>query len=674
MLTVLEHLLFFGNVKGMYGSYLDQACDRIIADIGLSEKRHVLSSALSGGMKRKLSLAIALIGDPKFLLLDEPTSGMDPYSRRSTWELLQQCKKGRVVLLTTHFMEEADTLADRVVIMSEGAIRCSGSPLFLKTRFGVGYILSLSKTNQDVPIDKIESHVKHIVPSAMITSAVAGEVIFRLPLDAVPLFAQLFSMLRNSSSILGINSYGISLTTLEQVFISLAQEEHSYRDSQVCEDYDDDHKDESLYWLGEYIKTSIIYVLKTMNIVSSPDNKITRVSVIPTDEPSQSSNLNSDNLQSSELRTSEEGLRTQEADNHDNDNSDNLLDETNNNVSAELDSTNKKPTTFVSTGISKGTIHIQFYELLRKRYIIASRDLKGIFFLVFFPAIQILLIMLILTIRINPAGHTLTLNAELFPKEAGVTPSVVVTNGSNLLPNSITIPNNLINLNNFNLSFLSTANLSYPGLYLQSGILTVNISQLNIGNFLENIIKVLTNTSDGMVTINLPKSVTNAINNFNGTTLYFNNTRSVYEENLSDKYMNLIHLDKQNSTKLSYHILNPIYFKDYRLGGYVFNDIIPLNLTIDWKWVKQNRKLFLGILVAFNLITVSESQNAIVNDIIIRSLPDKTLSYEILLPSRYTVIHNSTSPHGVRLYMNILYIIVFIILYIIVFIIYIIYY
>ena len=105
-LTVCEHLTLFGNIKGLYGTTLSIAIDAILGEVGLTEKKHALSSALSGGMKRKLSLSMALIGDPKFILLDEPTSGMDPYSRRSTWELLQRSKVGRVIILTTHFMDE----------------------------------------------------------------------------------------------------------------------------------------------------------------------------------------------------------------------------------------------------------------------------------------------------------------------------------------------------------------------------------------------------------------------------------------------------------------------------------------------------------------------------------------------------------------------------------------
>ena len=119
-----------------------KAVDDILKDIDLEEKRDVLAKKLSGGQKRKLSVGIALIGDPKIIFLDEPTAGVDPYSRRHMWSLLKQRKEGKVILLTTHFMDEADILADRKAIMSKGALRCYGSSLFLKNRFGLGYHLT----------------------------------------------------------------------------------------------------------------------------------------------------------------------------------------------------------------------------------------------------------------------------------------------------------------------------------------------------------------------------------------------------------------------------------------------------------------------------------------------------------------------------------------------------
>ena len=90
-------------------------------------------------MKRKVNLGIALVGGSNVVLLDEPTSGMDPQARRYTWDLLQTEKKSRTILLTTHFMEEADILGDRIAIMARGQIQCYGTSMFLKRK--LGYIL-----------------------------------------------------------------------------------------------------------------------------------------------------------------------------------------------------------------------------------------------------------------------------------------------------------------------------------------------------------------------------------------------------------------------------------------------------------------------------------------------------------------------------------------------------
>jgi len=187
-------------------------------------------------MKRKLCLAIALIGDPKFLILDEPTSGMDPFSRRAIWELIESVKHDKVVLLTTHFMDEADILGDRIAILSDGEMRCSGSSLFLKTRFGAGYVLTISlnqetleyasesKSSDSGYIGAITALIKTYIAQVVLKSAVAGEVVYVLPLDATGKFAELFTTLRAQSRSLGIGHFGVTITSLEQVFVSLAHE------------------------------------------------------------------------------------------------------------------------------------------------------------------------------------------------------------------------------------------------------------------------------------------------------------------------------------------------------------------------------------------------------------------------------------------------------------------
>jgi ABC-type multidrug transport system ATPase subunit len=133
-------------------------------------------------MKRKLSVANALCGDPKFLLLDEPTSGMDPFSRRATWELLRKTKQGRVTLLTTHFMDEADILADRIAIMKTGKLQCVGSSTFLKKKFGVGYNLTFVTDRQSEETrNGIMTFLAKYVENPSILNVAGKEISFRLP-------------------------------------------------------------------------------------------------------------------------------------------------------------------------------------------------------------------------------------------------------------------------------------------------------------------------------------------------------------------------------------------------------------------------------------------------------------------------------------------------------------
>jgi len=102
-------------------------------------------------------------------MLDEPTSGMDPSARRFTWDLLQQQKEGRTILLTTHFMDEADILGDRIAIMAEGNIKCCGSSLFLKNKYGVGYHMVIVK-EPNCDVSRLTALVTSYVPTAKVES------------------------------------------------------------------------------------------------------------------------------------------------------------------------------------------------------------------------------------------------------------------------------------------------------------------------------------------------------------------------------------------------------------------------------------------------------------------------------------------------------------------------
>lgn len=106
-----------------------------------------------------------MIGEAKIVMLDEPTSGMDTTTRRRFWEMIKLYKKDRIIILTTHYMDEADVLGDRICIMAEGKVQCCGSSLFLKNRFGVGYNLKLTKT-EHTDSQTVRSYMTRMLPEA----------------------------------------------------------------------------------------------------------------------------------------------------------------------------------------------------------------------------------------------------------------------------------------------------------------------------------------------------------------------------------------------------------------------------------------------------------------------------------------------------------------------------
>jgi ABC-type multidrug transport system ATPase subunit len=230
-LTVIEHLEIFSDIKGVDRTIRATEIEKAIQGVGLTEKKNALSASLSGGMKRKLSVAIALLGGSKVVVLDEPTSGMDPYSRRSTWQMLQNAREGRIMLLTTHFMDEADVLADRIAIMAHGKVRCAGTPLFLKQAYGVGYLLvaamekyvATSEIEAKKKQDEIEAILKSHIHNVGDVAIVGSELSARLPFDA-PNLSSLFAELEQKSERLGISSFNVSVTTSEAIFLKVAKE------------------------------------------------------------------------------------------------------------------------------------------------------------------------------------------------------------------------------------------------------------------------------------------------------------------------------------------------------------------------------------------------------------------------------------------------------------------
>nr|AKC42130.1 ABCA3 [Petromyzon marinus] len=231
-LTVEEHLSFFAKLKGCPYERVPDEVSAMLTALQLEDKRQARASALSGGMKRKLSIGIAFIGDPKVVLLDEPTSGMDPCARRATWELLQRQRAGRTVLLSTHFMEEADVLGDRVAIVAHGRLQCCGSSLFLKRKYGAGYHMVVVK-QPEADVAWISKLVHSHVPEANLSSNAGAELAYIMPADTSHRFEGLFTELERRRDELGINSYGVSVTTMEEVFLRVGKLADSALDAQA---------------------------------------------------------------------------------------------------------------------------------------------------------------------------------------------------------------------------------------------------------------------------------------------------------------------------------------------------------------------------------------------------------------------------------------------------------
>ncbi|KAL3115157.1 hypothetical protein niasHT_016250 [Heterodera trifolii] len=245
-LTVKEHLEFYagtktGHFNGPYGKKaLIQEIDSVANELHIETLLNMPARSLSGGQKRKLCVAIALIGNSSVVLLDEPSAGMDAKARLDLGDLLKNIKQDRTILLTTHYMEEADTLADRIVIIANGRLACNGSPQFLKNRFGTGYrlhiVVNAGRVNSKSGCLNVEDGqqkrfggasaaifaiIRKHSPGAYIENAQnPPEFTVILPVQDKKLFAGLF---KEIEQIVGdqrpIKSFGLSLNSLEQVFL-----------------------------------------------------------------------------------------------------------------------------------------------------------------------------------------------------------------------------------------------------------------------------------------------------------------------------------------------------------------------------------------------------------------------------------------------------------------------
>jgi ABC-type multidrug transport system ATPase subunit len=264
-LTVREHLELFAAFRPLEGGgrggqkekSVDARVAASLAAVGLARDADRTAGTLSGGQRRKLSLAIAFIGEPSVVLLDEPTAGMDPVSRRHAWDVIRGLAgrrggEGRnggqgatdteketdispvSVLLTTHFMDEADALSDRVAVVHSGKLACAGSPLFVKTAFGGGYVLRL-RVSRDADLDAVKRLVHRARDEGSETTNETASFVersgandsrvltFALPCTSKAVFPELLEALEGlNGEAIGVLECGVGCATLEDAFLNVA--------------------------------------------------------------------------------------------------------------------------------------------------------------------------------------------------------------------------------------------------------------------------------------------------------------------------------------------------------------------------------------------------------------------------------------------------------------------
>ncbi|ORX47135.1 hypothetical protein BCR32DRAFT_298639 [Anaeromyces robustus] len=221
-LTVEEHLLFYARLKGITKSQEETAINDSLSSVGLTAFRKNLVKGLSGGEKRRLSIAIALVGDPKIVFLDEPTTGLDPDVRRLIWDILNEISQEKTIILTTHSMEEAEVLCHRIAIMSHGTIRCCNTSLRLKEIYGAGFRLTYN--NDPQKYKELKQFITNTLPEnhKAIRDLASNSIYEFIPDQGY--VSQLFKIIEQNKEQYGIINWGISQSSLEEVFLSIISE------------------------------------------------------------------------------------------------------------------------------------------------------------------------------------------------------------------------------------------------------------------------------------------------------------------------------------------------------------------------------------------------------------------------------------------------------------------
>ena len=218
--TQLADKLQVGEVLALFRSFYNQShtVDEVLALVELEEKRKARVVTLSGGQKQRLAVACALVSKPELLFLDEPTTGLDPQSRRQLWEIIRRFRaEGGTVLLTTHYMEEAERLCDRVAIMDHGKVISLGTPPELIASLGADHVIEFALV--DGGADDLPEALRALSGVTAVRPAVAGGSVALTVKELHRTLPALLALLQQRR--LELSSLTTHHATLDDVFLSL---------------------------------------------------------------------------------------------------------------------------------------------------------------------------------------------------------------------------------------------------------------------------------------------------------------------------------------------------------------------------------------------------------------------------------------------------------------------
>ncbi|KAN0029592.1 hypothetical protein ACTA71_007723 [Dictyostelium dimigraforme] len=219
-LSCVETLLYYTRLKGIPPEREIQSVESILKEVNLFEVKERLVKELSGGMKRRLSFAVAMTGDSSIIFLDEPSTGLSPEIRRDLWRTINELKKNRSIILTTHSMEEADVLSSRIAIISQGKLQCLGTQNHLKAKFGDGYSVRINIEEPYINTHNPTELITKFSPHAVLTESFDGSYNYRFPKDTV--ISDLYQYLVSHKYDHHLQEWSFSQTSLEDVFLKIS--------------------------------------------------------------------------------------------------------------------------------------------------------------------------------------------------------------------------------------------------------------------------------------------------------------------------------------------------------------------------------------------------------------------------------------------------------------------